>query len=71
MTPIKVRVGADIATLMRFYFAECDPPYFYLRCRGCDRREFLPWDPRLRAREALDLLLAHGKCLNFDADALE
>jgi hypothetical protein len=58
---VKVRVGADIASLIRYYFIDCEPPYFYGRCRSCDKREFLPWDARLRTQEAHELLLQHGK----------
>ncbi len=61
MSMVKVRVSADIGELMRFYFVTCEPPYFYLRCQRCDQREFLPWDPRLRTREAHDLLLLHAR----------
>ena len=38
-----------------------EPPYWYLRCRGCDLRRHLPWDARLRTQEAHELLLQHGK----------
>jgi hypothetical protein len=61
VTAIKVRVNGDIVALMEFYFIICEPPYFYLRCRSCDRREFLPWDPRLRTQKAHALLLEHGQ----------
>jgi hypothetical protein len=58
-TLVKVKVGA--VKLMKFWYVLCEPPYFYLRCRICDQREFLPWDPRMRTAEAHELLLQHGK----------
>jgi hypothetical protein len=61
MTEIKVKISGDTAQLMRWWFITCEPPYFYLRCRNCDRREFLPWDPRLRTQTAHEILVQHGR----------
>jgi hypothetical protein len=67
MIEIKVPIPGDIRQLMRCWFVKLEPPYWYLRCRHCNQRFHLPWDPRLRTQEAHEILLAHGK----QCDAIE
>jgi hypothetical protein len=59
---IRVKIPGDIAQLMKLSFhLSLEPPYWYLRCKHCNQRFHLPWDPRLRTQEAHEILLAHGK----------
>jgi hypothetical protein len=66
---VRVKVPGDVYELMRWWFVTLEPPYWYLRCRGCDLRRFLPWDARLRTQTAHEELLQHGKACCADEDA--
>jgi RNase P subunit RPR2 len=58
----RVKIPGDVMQLMRLgFFVTLEPPYWYLRCRHCNQRFYLPWDARLRTEEAHEILLAHGK----------
>ena len=61
MAEIKVKIPGDICQLMDRWFVTLEPPYWYLRCRHCNLRRYLPWDARLRTEEAHATLLAHGQ----------
>jgi hypothetical protein len=69
MIKFEVKCPSDIHQLMRWWFITLEPPYWYLRCRGCGLRRHLPWDARLRTHEAHELLLQHGR--ECDAAAVE
>jgi hypothetical protein len=59
---IRVKIPGDVAQLRKLgFFVTLEPPYWYLRCRHCNERFHLPWDPRLRTADAHEKLLAHGK----------
>jgi hypothetical protein len=60
MTEFRVKAPADIRQLMRWWFITLEPPYWYLRCRRCGLRRYLPWDLRLRTQEVHELLIRHG-----------
>ena len=57
----KVKVPGDIYQLADCWHVSVEPPYWYLRCRGCDQREYLPWDARMRIQDAVEGLLRHGR----------
>ena len=66
----QIKVPTDIRLLMKLgWFVTIEPPYWYLRCRRCGLRRHLPWDIRLRTKEAHDLLCQHGKqCAGHDVE---
>jgi hypothetical protein len=57
----KVKIPSDIHQLLKWYFVTIEPPYWYLRCRGCDQRNYVPWDARLRTQDAIETLRRHGE----------
>jgi hypothetical protein len=56
---LKVKVPGDMVRLMRWCWLSIEPPYWYLRCKACDRRYSLPWDVRQRTAEAIEILTQH------------
>jgi hypothetical protein len=58
---LHVKVAAEEQQLMADWVVVLEPPYWVLRCRGCGQLNYLPWDARLRTRQAHDGLLQHGR----------
>ena len=61
MTECKVKIPGDVMQLYDQFFITLERPYWYLRCRACNKRWHLPWDARWRTEDAVQQLVDHGK----------